>query len=94
MAMLKLFPVATPTSATQVTSTKTPVRQVIISSSNATTFTVGDSTLTNAASGIVQPAATALPLVIGNHNPAMGFDLSELYVIAASGNVNILALLF
>ena len=94
MAMLKLFQVASPSTATQVTSTKTPVRQVIISSSNATTFTVGDSTLTNAASGIVQPAATALPLVIGNHDPAMAFDLSELYVIAASGNVNVLALLF
>jgi len=94
MAMLKLFQVATPTSATQVTSTKTPVRQVIVSSSNATTFSVGDSTMTTASTGVVQPAATALPLVIGNHNPAMGFDLSELYVIAASGNVNILALLF
>jgi len=90
--MIKLFTVTTPTSATQVTATKTPVRQVIISNSGANSTTVGDSTLASATGGIVVASGTTL--TIGNHNPALGFDLSDLYVLAATGNVNILALLF
>ena len=89
---LKLIQVATPTSATQVTSTSTPVKQVIISNSGANSTTVGDSTMTTGTTGIVVPSGSTL--TIGNPHGAVSFNLTELYVLAATGNVNVLALLF
>jgi hypothetical protein len=90
--MLKLYQLSTPTSATQVTSTVTPVRQVTVSNSGANTTSVGDKTMTTAATGVNIPANTSYTIGSGATN--MSFDLSELYVIAATGNVNVLALLY
>lgn len=91
---LKLFQIATPTSATQVTSTKgTQVKQVVISNSGANATSIGDSTMTTAATGVNIPANTNYTIGSGAAG-ALAFDLSELYVIAATGNVNVLALLF
>jgi hypothetical protein len=91
MALLKLYQVATPTVAAQVTATHTPVRRCVISNSGANSTSVGDSTMTTAATGIVIASGTTLTL--GSTNSSTAFDLSELYVIAATGNVNVLATL-
>ncbi len=91
MPMLKLYQISAPTSATQVTSTRTPVRQVIISNSGANSTAVGDSTLGAATTGV--QIASGASLTIGTAQASMSFDLTELYVIAATGNVNIVALL-
>ena len=92
MALLKLYQVTTPTTATQVTTTHTPVRRVIVSASAGGAYSVGDSTMTAGTTGVVVPAA-ASPLTIGHASSNTAFDLAELYVIAAAGNVNILATL-
>ena len=89
MALLKLYQVATPTSATQVSSTSQPVTQVIISNSGANATAVGDSTLGAAATGV--QIASGQSLVIGSAQGRMSFNITELYVIAATGNVNVLA---
>lgn len=92
MPLLKLYQIATPTSATQVTTTKnTLVRQVAISNSGANATAAGDSTLGAAATGVQIAANTVL--VLGGNTMNASFDLSELYVIASTGNVNILAIL-
>lgn len=92
MPQIKLFQLATPTSATQVTSTKTPCRQVAISNSGANASAYGDSTLGAASTGIGIPSGQIGYL--GHCSGSVSFDLSELYVIAATGNVNVLAVLF
>jgi hypothetical protein len=92
MPILKLYQLPTPTSATQVTSTKaTYVKQAVISNSGANATAIGDSTLTTAATGVNIPANTNYSL--GPVSGEAAFDLSELYVIAATGNVNVLVLL-
>lgn len=88
---LKLYQVATPTSATQVTTTHTPVKQAIISNSGANSTAVGDSTLGAATTGV--QIASGATLTIGGNTAVTTFDLAELYVIAATGNVNVLAVL-
>lgn len=93
MALLKLYQLTTPTSATQVTSTSTPVRQVVISNSGANTTSVGDKTMTTAATGVNIPSGANYTIGSGGIGN-MSFDLSELYVIAGTGNVNVLALLY
>ena len=93
MSALKLYPVTTPTSATQVSSTSQPVKMVIMSSSNASTFSFGDKTLTTAASGVVVAANSLVPVVLGSADGTTSFNINELYVFAASGNVNVLAVL-
>ncbi len=80
MSALKLYQVATPTSATQVSSTKQPVTQVVISK-----------TMTTAATGVLIPSGQTLQ--IGGNTPVASFDITELYVLAGTGNVNILAIL-
>lgn len=91
MPLLQLFQVATPTVATQVTNKVTPCRQAIVGNSGANTTSVGDKTMTTAATGVNIPSGTNLP--IGTVSGGTSFDLSELYVIAATGNVNVLAVL-
>lgn len=93
MPMLKLYQLATPTSATQVTTTGTSVRQVTLSASAGATYSYGDKSMTTAATGIVVPAS-ASPIVLGSVGAHTSFDLTELYVIAATGNVNVLAVLW
>lgn len=90
MALLKLYQLTTPTSATQVSSTKQPVTQVVISNSGANATSVGDSTMTTAATGITIASGTSL--VLGTAQGRSSFDITELYVIAATGNVNVLAI--
>lgn len=92
MPLLKLYQLTTPTSATQVTSTITPVRQAVISNSGANATSIGDKTMTTAATGVNIPANTNYS--IGPTSAQTAFDLSELYVIAATGNVNVLVLLW
>lgn len=92
MPLLKLYQVVAPTTATQVTTTHTPVRRVLVSASAGGAYSVGDSTMTTGTTGITVPAAAA-PLTIGHASANIAFDLAELYVIAATGNVNILATL-
>lgn len=93
MAMLKLFQISAPSTATAVTTTKnTLVRSVTIANSGANSTSVGDSTMTTAATGIT--IASGSTLTIGGNTGYPAFDLSELFVIAATGNVNVLALLF
>jgi hypothetical protein len=89
MALLKLYQVATPTSATQVSSTNQPVVQVVISNSGANSTSVGDKTMTTAGTGVVIPSGQTL--TIGSAQGRMSFDITELYVIAGTGNVNVLA---
>lgn len=89
MALLKLYQVTTPTSATQVSATKQPVTEVVITNSGANATSVGDNTMTTASTGIVIPANSILR--IGAAQGRMSFDITELYVIAATGNVNVLA---
>jgi hypothetical protein len=87
---IKLFTITAPTTPTQITSTKTPCQQALISSSNATTFGVGDKTLTSS-NGVIFPANGTT--VFGTVGSVSAFDLSDLYVYAASGNVAVLAIL-
>ena len=89
MALLKLYQVATPTNATQVSTTRQPVTQVVISNSGANASAVGDSTLGASSTGI--QIASGQTLTIGSAQGRMSFDITELYVIAATGNVNVLA---
>lgn len=89
MAALKLYQVATPTTATQVSSTAQPVTQVVISNSGANSTSVGDKTLGAATTGIVIPSGQTL--TIGGNTPVASFNITELYVIAGTGNVNVLA---
>jgi len=89
MALLKLYQVATPSTATQVSATTQPVCQVVISNSGANSTSVGDSTLGAAGTGIV--IASGQTLTIGSAQGRASFNITELYVIAASGNVNVLA---
>lgn len=92
MPMLKLYQLTTPTSATQVVSTvATYVKQAVVSNSGANTTSIGDKTMTTAATGVNIPANTNYS--IGPISGEAAFDLSELYVIAATGNVNVLVLL-
>jgi hypothetical protein len=92
MPILKLYQLATPTSATQVTTTKgTYVKQAVVSNSGANTTSIGDSTMTSAATGVNIPSGANYSL--GAVSGEAAFDLSELYVIAATGNVNVLVLL-
>lgn len=87
---IKLFTVTTPTSPAQVTATKTPCQQVIVSSSNATSYAIGDKTLTTT-NGVVAAANAAL--VFGTVGSVSSFDLSDLFVYAAAGNVQVIAIL-
>ena len=91
MAMLKLYQLTTPTSATQVTATHTYVRQAVISNSGANNTAIGDKTMTSAATGVNIPSGVNYSL--GPTAGEAAFDLSELYVLAATGNVNVLAIL-
>lgn len=93
MPLLKLYQIAAPTSVTRVIAVSTPVRQVVVSNSGANTTSIGDSTMVSAATGVNIPASTNYTIGSGTMG-TVGFDLSELYVIAATGNVNILALLY
>ena len=89
MALLKLYQVATPTTATQVSAIAQPVCQVVITNSGANSTSVGDNTMTTAGTGIV--IASGASLTIGTAQGRASFNITELYVIAATGNVNILA---
>ncbi len=90
MAALKLYQVTTPTSATQVSSTVQPVTQVVISNSGANATTVGDKTLGASTTGVLIPSGQTL--TIGGNTPVASFNITELYVLAGTGNVNILAI--
>lgn len=87
---IRLYNISAPTTPAQVTATRTPCQQVIISSSNATAYAIGDKTLTSS-NGVVGAANTAL--VFGTVGAMANFDLTDLYVYAASGDVHVLAIL-
>lgn len=77
--------------AQQLTTTKTQVVQLLISNSTATAFVIGNSsTVAATGPGVLVPAASATtPLSISG--PQGTFNLTEIWVIGASGTVNWLA---